>query len=232
MKDILLRKFNQNSDIAVLLSDTGDKQLHEASADQKWAIGAELASKACLTTTWTGQDILGLILEEVREELKSTPPTQSDQSNFEMTGIDDTAGLNVSSAPMPDDDYDPSIAPINEHVIDTDLNNLQKNQSKPKALAQARDSPPPPSQSAKGNATQDNPPHAQSKPTSASPAAPAVSNEKEIVNKRSRAKKAVTQPGTSVSTTNPTLEEKEAPPPRPPRAARLNRAQSAQQKKY
>lgn len=122
MKDLLCRKFVQNQDLAHALLGTENKQLHEASADNKWAIGAELASKACLTTNWTGQDILGLLIEEVRDELRHKAPSKPEQSNFELSETADQAGLNLSSAPMPDDDQDPGTDPVNEHIMETEIN--------------------------------------------------------------------------------------------------------------
>lgn len=69
MKAIIKRKFQQNPSLADQLIDTQNKQLHEATSDPKWGIGAELASRALANTTWTGQDVLGNLLEQVREEL-------------------------------------------------------------------------------------------------------------------------------------------------------------------
>lgn len=69
MKAIIRRKFQQNQGLADQLINTGDKQLHEATSDPKWGTGAELASKALSETTWSGQDLLGSLLEQVREEL-------------------------------------------------------------------------------------------------------------------------------------------------------------------
>lgn len=69
MKSILDRKFHQNLDLATKHINTGDRQLHEATSDHKWATGAELASKSTLNTEWTGQDLLGQLLETVRTEL-------------------------------------------------------------------------------------------------------------------------------------------------------------------
>lgn len=69
MKSILRRKFQQTQGLADQLIGTANKQLHEATSDAKWGIGAELASKALADTTWMGQDILGNLLEQVRAEL-------------------------------------------------------------------------------------------------------------------------------------------------------------------
>lgn len=70
MKRILLNKFQQNTNLATMLVNTGDRHLHEATSDSKWATGAELASKALLDSDWYGQDILGELSEAVRTQLK------------------------------------------------------------------------------------------------------------------------------------------------------------------
>lgn len=129
MKKLLCRKFTQNQDLADALLETDCKQLHEASADPKWAIGAELASKACLTTSWTGQDILGQLIEEVREELRNRDPPQSVHANFALTESADHTGLNLSSTPLPEDDIDPSNEPTNDHIMDTEINAALVDQS-------------------------------------------------------------------------------------------------------
>lgn len=45
---ILRNKFLQNTDLATKSVNTGDRHLHEATSDSKWATVAELASKALL----------------------------------------------------------------------------------------------------------------------------------------------------------------------------------------
>lgn len=80
MKELLKAKFSQNKHLTDLLIDTGDKQLHESTSDHKWGTGAELASKALSNVDWTGQDLLGQLIEEVHDELTEslgvTTPTQ------------------------------------------------------------------------------------------------------------------------------------------------------------
>lgn len=61
----LLKKFQQNTDLANKLVETGNKQLNEQSSDRKLATGLALASKAVLNANWHGQDLLGTILEQI-----------------------------------------------------------------------------------------------------------------------------------------------------------------------
>lgn len=72
MSELVKAKFSQNNYLKNMLLKTGNKQFHEATSDTMWGTGAELASKALLTGAWTGQDLLGQIIEKTREELAVT----------------------------------------------------------------------------------------------------------------------------------------------------------------
>ena len=65
-------KFAQNDNLLEELLSTGNKTLAEASAyDLKWGIGIAIDDPACSTPSkWTGQNLLGKILMEVRDELR------------------------------------------------------------------------------------------------------------------------------------------------------------------
>lgn len=106
MKSILLNKFQQNNDLASILMNTGDKHLHEATSDLKWATGAELASKALMNSDWYGQDILGQLLESVRLELKAKHQHQHPDigSADLLPGNQLTDGDRDDLSPMPDSD--------------------------------------------------------------------------------------------------------------------------------
>lgn len=61
MRQAVLAKFSQNKDIAQLLIDTGDKEIIEHTKnDHYWADGGD----------GTGKNMLGIILMEVREQLR------------------------------------------------------------------------------------------------------------------------------------------------------------------
>lgn len=80
MTELIRAKFTQNKYLRDKLIKTGNKQFHEATNDMKWGTGAELASKALLTGTWSGQDLLGQIIEDVRAELVADTPGAAQQS--------------------------------------------------------------------------------------------------------------------------------------------------------
>lgn len=63
MSDILLAKFTQNKSLGKLLIDSAGKQLHEAIADRKWAVGTDLSSKTLRSADWKGNGPLGQLLE-------------------------------------------------------------------------------------------------------------------------------------------------------------------------
>ena len=69
MKDILKVKF-RNTTLAKLLKDTGAKHLAEARKDDSWATGIPLYNKSAFDKKkWSGKNLLGKILMEVRDEL-------------------------------------------------------------------------------------------------------------------------------------------------------------------
>lgn len=113
MKNLVTAKFTQNKHLGRLLIKTGDKQLHESTSNKKWGTGAELSSKALLTGNWDGQDLLGQLIEEVRNELKT---------NSAGAMLDCTPPKQASADPdQPVDDLD-NITPMPEgEVHDLDL---------------------------------------------------------------------------------------------------------------
>lgn len=72
MAELLMAKFSKNADMARFLLGTGEKQLHEATTDRKWAIGCSLSSRALSMEEWKGNDLLGQLLENTREALRVT----------------------------------------------------------------------------------------------------------------------------------------------------------------
>lgn len=65
-------KFEQNPDILKILFDTGDLLLAECSAqDKKWGVGVAITDPAHTEPSkWSGKNLLGRILMEVRDELR------------------------------------------------------------------------------------------------------------------------------------------------------------------
>lgn len=119
MTSILRNKFQQNPELAAVLINTDDKNLHEATSDPKWATGAELASKSLLNSDWYGQDLLGQLLELVRTDLITKqqqqlatadqegppPPLPPSQANLET---DQPQDLPDEITPLPDGPADHS----------------------------------------------------------------------------------------------------------------------------
>ncbi len=65
-------KFAQNEDILKVLLKTGNELLAECSPyDKKWGIGIDIDdTDRLIVSNWKGQNLLGRILMEVREELR------------------------------------------------------------------------------------------------------------------------------------------------------------------
>lgn len=122
MEQIVYNKFDQNEAFTALLIHTGDRQLHEASADMKWGKGAELSSKAVLQGEWTGEDHLGQILESVREKLKAKYPTlQSTDPPAPASSLEDETD---DLTPMPEE---------NDLIVNTTNQPNQSIQPSPRA---------------------------------------------------------------------------------------------------
>jgi hypothetical protein len=93
----LLAKFSQNKDLAIYLSNTGNKVLLESSAkDSIWGTGVSLTHKNVLNTDLhTGRNLLGNILMSVRQQLSfshdhlippSYPTSPVSSSESQMSG--------------------------------------------------------------------------------------------------------------------------------------------------
>jgi ribA/ribD-fused uncharacterized protein len=73
MKQGLYEKFKQNKELCDFLLSTGNKKLVEANInDTYWAVGLSLKQKDLIAdpSKWKGRNHLGLLLEEVRTELR------------------------------------------------------------------------------------------------------------------------------------------------------------------
>jgi ribA/ribD-fused uncharacterized protein len=71
-----LAKFGQHGDLRQFLLSTGDRVLVEASpSDTVWGIGMDAADeRATSPDRWTGLNLLGFALMEVRQRLRTGPP--------------------------------------------------------------------------------------------------------------------------------------------------------------
>ena len=69
IKPAILAKFSQNEELKKILINTGDKILGEASPHNRfWGIGLALTAKEALDKSkWTGKNVLGQLLMEVRK---------------------------------------------------------------------------------------------------------------------------------------------------------------------
>ena len=70
--DACFAKFSQNEDLKDILLKTQNKTLAEASPDQHWGVGLTLSDENLLSGAWTGNNLLGKVLMNVREQLKNT----------------------------------------------------------------------------------------------------------------------------------------------------------------
>lgn len=68
----LMAKFSQNDYLMRYLLESGKRQLGEASVDKTWGIGMTLLDQQVLDPAkWVGDNLLGVTLMEIWEELSS-----------------------------------------------------------------------------------------------------------------------------------------------------------------
>lgn len=70
MKEIVVAKFSQNQHLYHALIGTGTTQLIEATFDKFWGCGIPINSNKLLEGNWNGNNILGQILMECRQEFR------------------------------------------------------------------------------------------------------------------------------------------------------------------
>ena len=66
MESLQYEKYAQNPDLQLKLVKTGDAKLLEATVDEYFGIGRPLNLKLIQELTWTGDNVLGNILEVIR----------------------------------------------------------------------------------------------------------------------------------------------------------------------
>lgn len=97
MKRILEAKFTTNPLLARKLVDTGNKTLVEATIDTYWGAQATINSKSVKAGTWKGANRLGILLMEIRDDLRRGLPHTSETSTLEtnMSGLSVTPGTST-----------------------------------------------------------------------------------------------------------------------------------------
>ena len=69
--DACFSKFSQNEELKLVLLDTQEKELAEASSDTTWGVGLNLNNANILNkSVWTGKNVLGKALMRVRHDLR------------------------------------------------------------------------------------------------------------------------------------------------------------------
>lgn len=86
-------KFSQNPSLKKDLLSTGDYQLYEATTDLDYGCGVNLISKAWDDQSWTGQNLTGRALVEVRDRLR----LEQNEDEEIQGDVNTTVGSQVSS---------------------------------------------------------------------------------------------------------------------------------------
>lgn len=118
MKAIVTDKFIQNPQLQEKLLLTGAKTLIEATTDPFWGAGVIMGSKILAKGKWKGSNHLGVILGEVREDLKRSETWL----NFQLPESDDEPS--ISSESTNTESLSADIEPMNEsHGNDSMISN-------------------------------------------------------------------------------------------------------------
>lgn len=100
----LYAKFTQNQPLMQYLLDSENRKLGEASRDLTWGTGVPLTDRNVLTTDgWTGHNLLGKTLMEVRQDIFSSlhpPATQSSSSDVDTDKASDAHSAPSTSSPQ------------------------------------------------------------------------------------------------------------------------------------
>ena len=72
MLEVLTEKFRQSRVCSEALLKTGDKKLFEGTGDKRWGCGIPISRAKDITFKNPGRNLLGLLLERVRQNLKGT----------------------------------------------------------------------------------------------------------------------------------------------------------------
>ena len=77
MKNGLKAKFS-DPDLSAYLLATGNAHLMEASHDKIWGTGINIKNDRCLEDKYEGENLMGILLMEVRDELKQSSSSEED----------------------------------------------------------------------------------------------------------------------------------------------------------
>ena len=115
MIDILQHKFRQNKDLYFKLINTRPYDLIEASLDGFWGAYCKLYSIALEEGTWTGQNVLGRILGDIRTDLYREEEAKRMRSPHKTTHNQRSPTPTHGSSPMQVDKHTPNTISQPEH---------------------------------------------------------------------------------------------------------------------
>ena len=97
----------------VLTNRTRGKRIIECSKDPVWGCGMPLKDDDCLNSTkWTSQGIMGEMLEEIREELKTQTQAGSSMMTSEPNPLDTSSSSSSDSSDSSDPEDSESVTKI------------------------------------------------------------------------------------------------------------------------
>lgn len=94
-------KFDQNWDIQQELAATKGKHLYEATTDTYFGCGIGYESKRWQQKDWPGENVAGLIVKKVRDELLGLTPNEKDNTLIEIESQDNVSlGNEMETSPI------------------------------------------------------------------------------------------------------------------------------------
>lgn len=117
MARVIEAKFTQNELLARKLVETGDKRLIEATMDKYWAAFATPTSNSIANGTWKGANRLGILLTELRNELRreypdAVPVDQQSSDRLNNVGASNSQVAGLGSNQSQDKQQQQSSHPI------------------------------------------------------------------------------------------------------------------------
>lgn len=119
-------KFEQNLALQDELLSTDGKHLYEATTDTYFGCGLGYDSKRWQLKDWNGENVAGLVLKKVRDELLGVFPEEGDKNNtlIEIASQDDAGSIEeMESSGCQDKSYDDISAPVESCLSESDLQN-------------------------------------------------------------------------------------------------------------
>lgn len=121
VKCIVKQKFDENEELKAQLLNTAGFKLEEASTDRYWGTGIPVYSREFKKATYPGKNVMGKILEEIRDE--ALPPAlkqRKDRGSTSSLGQQTEEKVVEENAAAKNDHLDPRTLNSSENVANSE----------------------------------------------------------------------------------------------------------------